>query len=52
MTSRYWYVLDGRGNVVALTDNTGNVVNRLIRCSSIIPRIIPARGGTRSYPRR
>ena len=27
-TSRYWYVLDGRGNVVALTDSTGNVVDR------------------------
>ena len=27
-TSRYWYVLDGRGNVVAPTDTTGNVVNR------------------------
>jgi YD repeat-containing protein len=28
VTSRYWYVLDGRGNVVALTDVTGNFVNR------------------------
>jgi RHS repeat-associated protein len=27
-TNRYWYVLDGRGNVVALTDTSGNVVNR------------------------
>ncbi len=27
-TSRYWYVLDGRGNVVALTDQTGTVVDR------------------------
>jgi RHS repeat-associated protein len=27
-TCRYWYVLDGRGNVVALTDSTGNVVDR------------------------
>jgi RHS repeat-associated protein len=27
-TNRYWYVLDGRGNVVALTDTTGNVVDR------------------------
>jgi RHS repeat-associated protein len=27
-TSRYWYVLDGRGNVVALTDTSGNVVDR------------------------
>jgi hypothetical protein len=27
-TSRYWYVLEGRGNVEALTDGTGNVVNR------------------------
>ncbi len=25
---RYWYVLDGRGNVVALTDSGGNVVDR------------------------
>ena len=27
-TTRYWYELDGRGNVVALTDSTGNVVDR------------------------
>ncbi len=27
-TSRYWYELDGRGNVVALTDSTGKVVDR------------------------
>jgi len=27
-TSRYWYVLDGRGNVVALTDINGAVVDR------------------------
>jgi len=27
-TSRYWYVLDGLGNVVALTDQTGKVVDR------------------------
>jgi len=27
-TKRYWYVLDGRGNVVALTDVTGAVVDR------------------------
>src|SRR5579871_6421769 len=27
-TSRYWYVLDGRDNVVALIDSTGNVVDR------------------------
>ncbi len=27
-TSRYWYELDGRGNVVALTDITGKVVDR------------------------
>jgi RHS repeat-associated protein len=27
-TARYWYVLDGRGNVVALTDVSGNVVDR------------------------
>jgi len=27
-TSRYWYTLDGRGNVVALTDSTGAVVDR------------------------
>ena len=26
--ARYWYVLDGRGNVVALTDRTGAVANR------------------------
>ncbi len=26
--TRYWYVLDGRGDVVALTDQTGKVVNR------------------------
>ena len=25
---RYWYVTDGRGNVVALTDGLGNVVDR------------------------
>ncbi len=27
-TSRYWYTLDGRGNVVALTDSNGAVVDR------------------------
>jgi RHS repeat-associated protein len=27
-TSRYWYVLDGQGNVVAVTDATGKVVDR------------------------
>jgi len=27
-TNRYWYELDGRGNVVALTDITGKVVDR------------------------
>jgi len=27
-TKRYWYVLDGRGNVVALTDVNGTVVDR------------------------
>ncbi len=27
-TSRYWYELDGRGNVVALTDVNGKVVDR------------------------
>ncbi len=27
-TSRYWYELDGRGNVVALTDINGKVVDR------------------------
>ncbi len=27
-TNRYWYTLDGRGNVVALTDSTGAVVDR------------------------
>jgi hypothetical protein len=27
-TSRYWYVLDGRHNVVALVDVSGNVVDR------------------------
>ncbi len=27
-TSRYWYEVDGRGNVVALTDITGKVVDR------------------------
>jgi len=27
-TSRYWYEVDGRGNVVALTDSTGKVVDR------------------------
>lgn len=27
-TQRYWYVVDPRGSVVALTDNAGNVVNR------------------------
>jgi len=27
-TSRYWYVLDGLGSVVALTDQTGKVVDR------------------------
>ncbi len=27
-TARYWYVLDGRGNVVALTDSSGSVVDR------------------------
>jgi YD repeat-containing protein len=27
-TARYWYGLDGRGNVVALVDSTGNVVDR------------------------
>ncbi len=27
-TKRYWYVLDGRGNVVAVTDSTGVVVDR------------------------
>jgi len=27
-TSRYWYVLDGLGSVVALTDQSGKVVNR------------------------
>ncbi len=27
-TARYWYVLDGRGSVVALTDSTGSVVDR------------------------
>jgi len=26
-TSRYWYVLDGRSNVIALTDVTGGVVD-------------------------
>ncbi len=28
VTDRYWYVLDGRGNVVALTDSAGKVVDR------------------------
>ncbi len=27
-TNRYWYAVDGRGNVVALTDVTGKVVDR------------------------
>ncbi len=27
-TNRYWYTLDGRGNVVALTDSNGAVVDR------------------------
>jgi len=27
-TSRYWYVLDGQGSVVAVTDATGKVVDR------------------------
>lgn len=27
-TDRYWYALDGRGNVVALTDSSGAVVDR------------------------
>jgi len=27
-TSRYWYVLDGLGSVVALTSITGTVVDR------------------------
>ncbi len=27
-TDRYWYVLDGRGNVVAVTDSSGVVVDR------------------------
>jgi hypothetical protein len=27
-TSRYWYILDGRGNVVAPTDASGSVVDR------------------------
>jgi len=27
-TCRYWYLLDGRGNVVGLADKTGNVVDR------------------------
>jgi len=27
-TNRYWYEVDGRGNVVALTDSTGKVVDR------------------------
>jgi RHS repeat-associated protein len=27
-TSRYWYEVDGRGNVIALTDVTGNTVDR------------------------
>lgn len=29
-TRRYWYVRDGRGNVVALTDATGKVVDRYL----------------------
>ncbi len=28
VTDRYWYVLDGRGNVVALTDSSGTVKDR------------------------
>lgn len=28
MTNRYWYVLDGQANVVALTDVSGHVVDR------------------------
>ena len=28
LTQRYWYSLDGRGNVVALTDASGQVVDR------------------------
>ncbi len=27
-TARYWYALDGRGDVVALTDSSGSVVDR------------------------
>lgn len=28
MSNRYWYELDGRGNVVSLTDSTSKVVDR------------------------
>src|SRR5579871_3969492 len=28
ITQRYWYALDGKGNVVALTDASGKVVDR------------------------
>jgi hypothetical protein len=28
LTCKYWYTLDGRGNMVALTDATGTVVDR------------------------
>ena len=28
VTSRYWYEVDGRGDVIALTDVSGNTVDR------------------------
>ena len=45
-TARYWYVLDGRGNVVALTDSSGSVVDRyaygvwgsLVSASEAVPQ--------------
>src|SRR5579883_619868 len=45
-TARYWYALDGRGDVVALTDSSGSVVDRyaygvwgsLVSASEAVPR--------------
>src|SRR5579883_3515342 len=45
-TARYWYALDGRGDVVALTDSSGSVVDRyaygvwgsLVSSSEAVPR--------------
>ena len=59
VTSRYWYEVDGRSNVIALTDSTGNTVDRyqydlwgkLVSSSESVPQRLRYAGHDPAYRR-